>query len=258
MIRLLQFFFLFSIMLMSSNAFGQFTYVKGALDYSSIRFAKGGPLEDNTNLRLIRLNVGAMYQPLRFLAVGVDYALPINQSSSFSFGKSRTSEGTDFRTFDQYSNRRYATGNFSYDFKSSAALALHLRLIEPTSGLYLKLGLSFFSIEESFVLQRREVAATLFPTEAGSIPAVNLSYEETHDQLGFLLGVGWMKRFEGNVFIDINADLVTTRFSADSFSYDVPFRWEFIDDKHELVELEGQANGTKLLFSFGFGVGYFF
>ena len=238
-------FFSISIVLslfFSPQVKAQFTYIGVGTSYDFLPISSGYSGTENHH----QLNVGIdfLFRPLQKLGFGIELTQPIVQSKHLNFPNAETNPSwVEFNGFEgEYTPEEF---HYKINFTTSTTVTA-VYFLEPFANSYIKAGMKFGAIEESFLyvsdsLRFREITIDNRTNQNYAIP---------------VLGIGIQPQFDNGVYIKMGVDASLFSFGNASFSYNFKYKKDIADHVYS-VNLRSHLRRTKVRFNFGFTVGLY-
>jgi hypothetical protein len=261
LMRLLSFCLLVFV-LSSSHVQAQFSYVGINAGVLNMPLSKQGWITGNTSLNMAYTSLSFMHRPLRFLSIGLEYGIPITQSSKFDYSDAEVDTQNSFGSFPGFSSR-YEPAYFNYGFERGNSLGIQLRFIaENWHRFFVEGRYTFFALEESFALRRAARPTTFFSGESINelgYTAINVTASQRHRVAAPGFAMGFMPSIGDSFYFNLSTgfDLVGVERGA-SFSFKVPYAYHYGSDTHHRVTFESQLGETYASWFTSFGFGYRF
>lgn len=248
------------ITFLSFNSISQFTYININTGYEGLSLlSKGGT--KLTGVSSFSPSVSFISRFKRHLGVGFQFSTPIGQNTKFSFEDASTSSSSFRDYYVTNSSERYYAQEYDYDFQYNTYSSIFLRLyIDRKINFYVDGQFSFTQISESFKFIRPYVPQSYGVTgevNRPSIPEENIDFQNTKNVFSSGVKFGLSPHLTDHLFLDFNLGWDFMFLGTRSFSYSVPFKYDF-EGWHEFVAFKSQINGVKTMFSIRLGIGYYF
>lgn len=251
-------------MLMSKVGYAQFVYLEGGLSYHFTTYQMN--FDAFTAHHQFQMNLTALHRPVRKFGFGVQLGIPFAQFDHFNLASSPTPDGSsfyNFRNFGSESGKRYVPDTYEYSFEAGITTSLLLRYFYGDSkNSFLQGRLSRTNIEESFRFERSAKPAVYSEftnsLRFGSVSALQYSTASNRAIWYPGIGFGWMKNFKEQWLITtvVNADFMM--FDDSGWEFQVEHDWDIVEDRHEIVDLQSQADGLKVSVSLCMAIAYYF
>ncbi len=208
-----------AVLLFSNSAEAQFTYATGGLSARFIPFDWDIAGEDNTTARSLSLTVGAVHRPIRKLAVGLEFDIPVMRGTNFSY-KDAENRGTSF-PFDDFEFRTGGSSNYvpqEYDYTLSNNIHTRflLRYYPANSleeGTFIEGRAALGTLKEEFTFIRTEIPGS-FIQGTPTVPGENVNYSNDRSAGSLGLAFGSFQQFNSGFYYDF-------RFGYDHYFYDI-------------------------------------
>lgn len=226
----------------------QFTYIGGELRYAALRLNK-------TPVRQGGFAAVVVHRPWRHIGLGFAVSAPIVQAGE---GKSSFWKGSGTGHFALYKATIY-----EHELRQSVGYTGIVRFfIETELNIFIDLQVTYANVSESLRLQRNSAPAEYSGGGLGilyaAIPELDISYYRNHRVTVPGISVGLMPHLTHNVYLSITGGLNLYRFTGPDYSYDIPYRPVFMEDRHGYMRFESPVQGQKAEWNINVGAGMFF
>jgi len=234
---------LFIPLLGATYMHGQFTYVGAEFGYSTMLLKKASFHQAMAGLSI-------QYRPVNWGALGLSVSGPMVGRGVGSF---------DFFEGSSGRNVAYKPSVYDHTITRGAVVALNLRgFFGSSANAFVDLRLSRTVMTERLVARRPYVpedrsGASLY---YAAIPELDLNYSSTLTIYAPGLAVGVMPHISDKFYLSASVALDAYLFSDGGYTYFVPYRGAFFEDRHDIRDMKSPLSSTQLswFFTTGFGM----
>ena len=239
-------------LLAQKEGIAQFTYISANTAYDRTTFE---PSQYKGNHHQLSQGISILVRPFANFGLGLSYSTPLTQSKDLGYSKSPTSAGV-FSNF----HGRYGANEFLSQVTFSPTTSIYGQFFFETKvNFYIKFGLSYYTLEERFVLHRWPRAAEYW--EDGDIiyhgvPGIDIDINNKKRAIASIFGFGIQPHISDRIFVGGFWDFKIFSFGKPDFDYAVSYtngRFSI----HDYVYLDSHISKHKVLSSLGFSIGIF-